>query len=183
MGSVHQRRLKDSSGSTFIATFFQKNSADHYRSVISTEVQMANFIALHNLSFQTADYLSYRLPEMFPDTKIAADFGSKHTKTKALCCDALDPYYKKPVIQAIQKVPFNLLCDELNDKGASAKLLTVLVHFFDNGVIATRHLDTVAVTDLTAAGIFAGLESMLQKYEIPFAEILNTIQQHAEFYL
>ena len=34
-------RLKDSSGSTFVAIFFQKNSADHYRSIISAEVQMA----------------------------------------------------------------------------------------------------------------------------------------------
>ena len=42
---------------------------------------------------------------------------------------------------------------------------------FDNSVIATRHLDTVAVTDLIAAGIFAG--GLLQKYRIPFSNMLS----------
>ena len=136
---------------------------------------MSNFIAMHNLSFQTADHLSDLLPKMFPDSKIASDFGCKHTKTKTICCDALDPYYKTAVIQMAQKATFNLLCDESNNKGASAKLLTVLVCFFDsiNGVVATRHLDTVAIIDLTANGIFAGLEGTLQKYGIPFSNMLS----------
>ena len=43
---------------------------------------MANFIAMHNLSFQTADHLSDLLLKMFPDLKIASDFGCKHTKVK-----------------------------------------------------------------------------------------------------
>ena len=129
---------------------------------------MSNFITMHNPSFQTADYLSDLLPKMIPDSKIATNFGCKHTKMKTICCDVLDPYYKTAVIQIAQKATFNLLCDESNDKGASAKLLTVLVRFLDsiNGVVATRHLDTVAIIDFTANGIFARLEGTLQKYGI-----------------
>ena len=164
-GTVHQQRLKDSRGMSAIGTFFQKDSTDHQRNVISAEVHMANFIAMHNLSFQTADHLSDLLPVMFPDSKIASDFGCKHTKTKAICCDALDPYYKKPVVEMAQATTFNLLCDESNDKGTPVALFTILVCIFDsvNGVLATRHLDTMAI-DLTANGIFAGLESTLKKY-------------------
>lgn len=171
-GTVHQQRLKDSHGMSAIGTFFQKDSTDHQRNVISAEVHMANFIAMHNLSFQTADHLSDLLPAMFPDSKIA---GCKHTKTKAICCDALDPYYKKPVVEMAQATTFNLLCDESNDKGAPVELLTILVRIFDsvNGVLATRHLDTVAIVDLTANGIFAGLESTLKKYGIPFSNMLS----------
>ena len=100
---------------------------------------------------------------MFPDSKIASDFGCKHTKTKAICCDALDPYYKKPVVEMAQSTTFNLLCDESNNKGAP-ELLTILVRIFDSvsEVLATRHLDTVPIVDLTANGIFAGLESTLE---------------------
>ena len=72
---------------------------------------MANFIAMHNLSFQTADHPSDLLPKMFPDSKIASDFGCKHTKTKSICCDVLDPYYKKPVIQMVQQ---HLICFVMN---------------------------------------------------------------------
>ena len=138
-----------------IGTFFQKDSTDHQRNVISAEVHMANFIAMHNLSFQTADHLSDLLQAMFRDSKIAADFGCKHTKTKAISCDALDPY-KNPVVEMAQATSFNLLCDESNDKGAPVELLTILVLIFDsvNGVLATRHLDTVAIVDLTVSGIF-----------------------------
>ena len=81
-GSLHRQRQKDSYGTSAIATFFQKDATDHQCSVISVEVQMANFIAMHNLSFQTADHLSDLLLKMFPDLKIASDFGCKHTKVK-----------------------------------------------------------------------------------------------------
>ena len=74
-GSVHQQRQKDSCGTSGIATFFQKDASDHQRNVLSAEVQMSNFIAMHNLSFQTADHLSDLLPKMFPDSKIASDLS------------------------------------------------------------------------------------------------------------
>ena len=41
---------------------------------------MAHFIALHNLPFQAADHLTDLFPSMFPDSRIAADFSSKHTQ-------------------------------------------------------------------------------------------------------
>ena len=46
---------------------------------------------MHNLPFSAADHLSELLPSMFPDSKIAADFSCKRTKTKAIICDALEP--------------------------------------------------------------------------------------------
>ena len=44
--------------------------------VVSAEVMMAQFIAMHNLS---ADHLSGVLNAMFPDSKIAAEFSSRGT--------------------------------------------------------------------------------------------------------
>ena len=45
---------------------------------------MAQFIALHNLPFQAADHLSDLVLSMFPDSLIAADFSSKHTRLSLL---------------------------------------------------------------------------------------------------
>ena len=60
---------------------------------------MAQFIALHNLSFQVADHLSDLVSSIFPDSKIATDFSSKHTKTRSIISNALDPYFKDPIIK------------------------------------------------------------------------------------
>ena len=79
--------------------------------VISAEVMMAQFIALHNLPFQAADHLSDLVSSMFPDSLIAADFSSKHTNTKSIICDALDPFLKEPIIDSLKSTPFNLMCD------------------------------------------------------------------------
>ena len=63
-----------------------------------------------------------------------------------------------------------MLCDE---RGDSAKLLTVLVRVYDpeRSIIATRHLDTVGITDLTAEGIFTALKETLERYNIPFSNL------------
>ncbi len=100
---------------------------------------MTQFIALHKLPFQAADHLSDLMLSMFPDSKIAADFSCKHSKTKSIICDALDPHLKQPVIDNLKATPFNLMCDESNDKG---KLLTILVRLYEATTesVVTRHL-------------------------------------------
>ena len=134
---------------------------------------MSNFIGMHNLSFQSADHLSGLFGTMFPDSVIAADFSCRHTKTKAILCEALDPYHKKPVVENARNVPFSLLCDESNEKGDSVKLLTILIRSYecDRGSIATRHLDTVGITGMTASDIFESID-VLDKYDLEFSKLI-----------
>ena len=110
---------------------------------------------------------------MFPDSKIAADFSCKHTKTKAIICDALDPYWKELIIKLLQSSSYNLLCDESNERGDLAKLLTVLVRMYDpeKSIITTQHLHTVGIQDLTAEGIFTALKETLERYGVPFVTL------------
>ena len=144
----------------------------HSQKVMAAEIMMSNFIAHHNLSFLTADYLSQLLKSMFPDSAIASDFACKRTKTKSIICDALDPYHKEVVISNLLKMPFSLLCDESNDRGASVKLLTILVRSYESerGCIATRHLDTIGITDLTATGIFTAIQNVIKKYSLEISK-------------
>ena len=53
--------------------------------------------------------------------------------------------FEKPVVDTAQISPFNLLCDESNERGDSVKLLTVLIRLFEpeNEKIVTRHLGTM----------------------------------------
>ncbi len=113
------------------------------------------------------------ISSMFPDSD--ASFSCKHTKTKSIICDAIDPHLKKLIIECVRCSPFHLLCDESNERGDTVKLLTVLIRFFDpqKEVVATRHLDTVGIIDLSAKGIFDSIKSLLEKYKLPFSNLLS----------
>lgn len=145
-GAVHQQKYKDSQSCASISSMFGANQQQcliHASNVLSAEIKMVQFIAMHNLPFQAADHLSDLFKSMFPDSAIASDFACKRTKTKAIICDALDPHMKTTVIDIVKCTSFSLLCDESNDRGDSVKLLTILVRFFDpvGEIVVTRHLD------------------------------------------
>ncbi len=174
-GFNHLQRLKDSLGTQGIAGMLgQPSSLSHNRKVMTAEVIMSNFIAMHNLSFQSADHLSSLFGVMFPDSTIASDFSCRHTKTKAIICGTLDPYHKKPVVENVLNCPFSLLCDESNEKGDSVKLLTILIRSYecDRGCIATRHLHTVGITGMSAADIFESIKDVLDKYGLEFSHLM-----------
>ena len=115
-GTKHQNKLKDISTNSTLTSFCKRA---HEKNVISAEIMMTQFIAMHNLPFEAADHLLSLFPIMFPDSKIGSDLAYKHTKMKAIICDALDPHLKKPIIETIREQPFNLLYDESNERGDS----------------------------------------------------------------
>ena len=177
-GLKHQQKLKESQASAGIANYFgefREPSLAQAQKVLSAELMMSQSIAMHNLPFQAADHLTDIIPVMFPDSKIASAYACKHTKTKAIICDALDPYLKKPVVDLCKSVPFNLLCDESNELGDSEKLLTILLRAFEphTSMVVTRHLDTVGITDFTANGIFLSLKQTLEKYRLSFDNLVS----------
>ena len=53
-------------------------------SVGDAEMCMAGFISEHNLSFEFIDHFSNLLSKLCPDSKIAAHFKSKRTKSKCI---------------------------------------------------------------------------------------------------
>ena len=118
------------------------------------------------------DHLSPLLRVMFPDSSIASDFACRH---KSILCDALDPYYKKAVVENVRTGPYSLLCDESNDRGDLVKLLTVLIRAYEpnNNQIRTRHLETVGISDLTADGIFKTLEEIIEKHGLTFSNVVS----------
>ena len=95
-GRKHQSKLKDFSTNSTLVSYYGDQRRAHEKSVISAEIMMTQFIAMHNLTFEAADLLSTLFPAMFSDSKIAIDFACKLTKTKNIIYDALDLHFKKP---------------------------------------------------------------------------------------
>ena len=174
-GKGHAKRFKDTDTSRTIQSFVGQSSTSLSSKVMQAEVVMCNFIAQHNLSFQTADHLTDLLPKIFPDSKIAAGFACKRTKTTAIICDALEPHFLEPVVNTARSKSFNLLCDESNERGDRVKLLTILLRMFEveNSQIVTRHLETVGITDLTADGIFGAIQSTLVQHGLSFTNMVS----------
>ena len=94
-GAKHQSKLKELASNSTLMSLYSSQRREHEKSVISAEIMMAQFIAMHNLPFEAADHLSTLLPTMFPDSKIAKDFACKHTKTKTIICGALALFPKE----------------------------------------------------------------------------------------
>ena len=72
--------MKDAQSTSMIASALSRSQAeaDISPKVISAEIMMCQFIAMQNLSFQSADQLSDIVSTMFLDSKIAARFSCKH---------------------------------------------------------------------------------------------------------
>ena len=172
-GPAHRRKLTEMGQNSRTDCFISDKV--HSKRVTSAELMMCQFIAAHNIPFQAADHLSDMFRSMFPDSRIAADFRCKHTKTKAIICDALDPHFKKPILELAKANLFNLLCDESNERGDQVKLLTILIRLYDpaDGVVVTRHVDTVRIVDLTAEGIFTALKTTLEVCELPLSNLMS----------
>lgn len=174
-GAVHKQRLQDVAGSTSLMMVLSTQSQSH--KVMLAEVLFSKYIAMHNIPFQAADHFSDLVKTMFPDSSIAKDFACKHTKSRSIVCEALDPHYKKLVLSSLTNSLYSLLCDESNDRGATVKLLTILVRAFDHdkGVIKTRHLDTVATAELSASGIFSSIEKVLHQCGLEFSNMVSFV--------
>ena len=80
---------QSSSSSKPVTSFFSQPALQQ---TISAEARWALFVAKHNLAFLTSNYASNMFSKMFPDSKIASNFGCGCTKTTAIVKEALAPH-------------------------------------------------------------------------------------------
>ena len=55
--------------------------------------------------------------DIFPDSAIAQQYASRHTKTACIINGALAPWYKGKLIEAMKKRPYALAIDGSTDTG------------------------------------------------------------------
>ena len=79
--------------------------------VCRAELCFARFVVEHNLPFAVADHFNKLAASMFPDSKIAQEFACARTKTAALVTHALAPAANEPVVEALRRQCFTVLCD------------------------------------------------------------------------
>jgi hypothetical protein len=159
---------------TKVTEFFIKQRDTLSEQIIAAEVKFTAFIVEHNLPIAVADLAGPLFTSMFPDSKIAAKNGCARTKTTAIINNALSDDVTKPVVSAVQTLPFTLSVDGSNDTGVE-KLYPMTIRIWDtaSGLVKTRFLEMCLVKDGTAEGIFGELDKEFVKMNIPYANCVG----------
>ena len=99
-------------------------------SVCDAEMHMAGFISEHNLSFDIMDLFSDLLPELCPDSKIAAHFKSKCTKSKCIVRNALALNFHGELVERLQTSHFSAIIETTDV--STVKELAVFNRVYDS---------------------------------------------------
>ena len=121
-------------------------------------MQLASFVSEHNLSFHVTDHFSDLLPKLCPDSKVAAHFKSKCTKTKNIIKNALSPYFYEG--------HFSVIIDETTDV-STCKELAIVTRYYDKELfrVKCQLCELIEVPQADAATLFdASINSSKQCY-------------------
>ena len=142
--------------------------------VCRAELCFARFIVEHNLPFAVADHFNKLVPSMFPDSKIAHEFACARTKAAALVTHALAPAANEPVVEALRKQYFTVLCDGGNDN-FEKKYFGVMVKYWDNNLdkVVTRFLDAPVCNIATGESLFNALAGALETRQVPWENLIG----------
>ena len=92
---------------------------------------MAALLVQHNIPLAVADELTPLFQDVFPDSKIAQNLASRHTKTACMINGAVAPFFEQSLVECMQTNPFVLAIDGSNDS-STEKMNPLAVRLFDN---------------------------------------------------
>ena len=125
-----------------------------------------------NIPFAVADQLSPRFKEKFPDSKIAAGYASKKTKTTCIVNGALKPHFRSQLVSHMKSKPFSLAIDGSNDSGL-LKMNPLTVRIFSVEGISTQLLDMCMTRGGTAENLFGKMDETLQRFAISWSKCIS----------
>ena len=128
----------------------------------------------HNIPLAVADELTPFFRDVFPDSKIAQNFASRHTKTACILNGAVAPFFQRSLVERMQTNPFALAIDGSNDS-STEKMNPLTVRLFDHrcGVVRTQFLDMCLSSSSTAEGIFSRMEQALFVHRISWENCIG----------
>jgi len=136
-------------------------------------VMFTEFLVEHNCPLSVSDHASKLFKKMFPDSKIAEQYGCARTKTTAVV-DCLATDDQKQIIKFMQTQPFSLATDASNDY-EDVKLFPICVRLLNgNGQIVSVLLE-IKELNKSASGenIFGVLDDALKVHKIPWKNCVS----------
>lgn len=121
-----QRHKSLSSSSQDIKSFFTKQNDD---GPIRAEVLFTSFLIEHNIPLAAADHAGPLFKRMFPDSKIASQYGCARTKITAIC-GTLAKDDENTITHCMINGPYSLATDGSTDMEC-VKLYPLVICYFD----------------------------------------------------
>lgn len=135
-------------------------------SVREAEMRMAAFL---NLSFNLMDHFSDFLSKLCPDSRIAAQFNSKRTKTKC----TLAPHFHQELVQKLWLSRLSSIIDETTDVSTRKELAVVTRRYGESMTIECSLYDLLEVSHSDAESLFQALVGIFVREGIPFDTIIG----------
>jgi hypothetical protein len=107
---------------------------------------------------------------MFPDSTIAKNYASAHTKTNCIINDTIaPPMQQELLLSQMKNGPFSLAIDGSSDNDLE-KMNPLTVRLFDINThkVEGRFLDMCSTTASTAQAIYDKMNEVLNKHAIPW---------------
>lgn len=134
---------------------------------------MAAFLVEHHLPFQAMDHLSDLITDIFPDSEIAGQFQSKHTKSRAIVKHILANHFWAQLYDNLKNTFFSII-NETTDI-SSEKLLAIVVRFFcaKEKRVKSQFLKLLEVAESDADTLVWALTSSFNKNQIPLSNVIG----------
>ncbi|KAJ8914025.1 hypothetical protein NQ315_012049 [Exocentrus adspersus] len=98
--------------------------------VAAAKIRIAGFLAEHNISFLSSDYLVPLIKDIVPDSEVVKGMELKRTKVTSICNNVFGELHKEELAEILEKKnKFSLLIDEATDI-LTTKSLCIVVRFF-----------------------------------------------------
>ena len=138
---------------------------------MTAELYFTSFIVKHNLPMASAEHFSKLCKNMFPDSKIAAQYSSALTKTTALVTHAMAPAADDTVTNVCACQPFSIMCDGGNNQ-YDKKYFGIMVHDTCHRAVP-RFLDMPVCNIANGHTLFNAHDSVLAKRGIPWEKVVG----------
>ena len=138
------------------------------------EIRYAALIAMKNISHQVAQDILNFFQHLADDPKVLKNM-TMGTKCTNMIKNVLYPVEQKRVVENIQNTKFSIFIDETSDI-TNDKWMTFLVRYIDSETldlcVQLVKLNNIDARDSSAKKLFYAFQSVMNKLEIPFVNIL-----------
>ena len=120
------------------------------------------------------NHLSDLVTDIFPDSKIASKFSSKHTKTRCIVKNVIATRFRHDIDNILKTTKFSIIIDESTDI-SSKKQLAIVVRFFCNqrNQVKSKFFKLIDVTKSDATTLTSALISLFEKKNISIENIIG----------
>ena len=128
----------------------------------TSAVQLASFIAEHNLPLTISPFLlellKSRAPKNIEETKSLQEMRLGATKCTNIVRQGVGLFHAKELVEILRQKKFSIIPDETTDVSTAKQLAMCVMYVDDDLKPVNRFLDIVEATDTGAKGLYQSMK-------------------------